>query len=107
MRYLMTTKASSTPPGEELFAAMDAFIADITASGNLVATGGLDPAGVRMTSQGDDIQVTDGPFLEAKEAIVGFALIEAASKDEALELARRFRRIVGDGESMIHEVFGP
>jgi hypothetical protein len=34
-------------------------------------------------------------------------LIEVRSKEEAVELGRRFRRIVGDGESVIQQVFGP
>src|SRR2546421_3134585 len=41
------------------------------------------------------------------EVIVSFALIEARSTDEAAELARRFWKIVGDGEGDIRQVFGP
>lgn len=106
MRYLMTTKASSRTPDESLFAEMGKFVEELTASGALLATGGLQPGGIRITSLGDEITVTDGPFAEAKEAVVGFALIEARSQEEAIELARRFRKIVGDGESEIRQVFG-
>ncbi|WP_405655724.1 YciI family protein [Streptomyces sp. RK9] len=105
MRYLMTTKASSRTPDESLFAEMGQFIEELTASGALLATGGLEPGGLRLTSVDGEITVTDGPFTEAKEAVVGFALIEARSQEEAVELARRFRRIVGDGESEIRQVF--
>jgi hypothetical protein len=107
MRYLMISKVSDTPPDENLYAEMGKFVEELTATGVLLATGGLDPAGVRMTSAGDEITVTDGPFAEAKEAVAGFALIEVRSREEAIELGRRFRRIVGDGESMIQQVFGP
>ncbi|MFB6841375.1 YciI family protein [Streptomyces sp. NPDC056361] len=107
MRYLMTTKPSDTAPDEALFAEMGKFIEELTASGVLLATGGLEPGGVLVSSAGDEITVTDGPFAEAKEAVVGFALIEVRSKEEAIELARRFRRIVGDGVSVVQEVFGP
>lgn len=107
MRYLMTTKPSDTAPDEKLYAEMGRFIEELTAAGVLLATGGLEPGGVRVTSAGDEITVTDGPFAEAKEAVAGFALIEVRSKEEAIELARRFRRIVGDGESVVQEVFGP
>jgi hypothetical protein len=62
---------------------------------------------VRLVSRGDELTVTDGPFAEAKEAVAGFALVEVGSKEEAIELARRFRRIVGDGESVVQQVFGP
>jgi hypothetical protein len=106
MRYLMTSRGGDAPD-EKLFTEMAAFIEEMTASGVLLATGGLEPGGVRLTSDGDEITVTDGPFTEAKEAVAGFALVEVRSKEEAVELARRFRRIVGAGESVIQQVFGP
>lgn len=39
--------------------------------------------------------------------IVSFALLEVRSRDEALELARRFWKLVGDGEGDIRQVLGP
>jgi hypothetical protein len=105
MRYLMTTNAGSSTPDEKLFAEMGRFIEELTASGVLLATGGLDPASIRVSSSGEEITVTDGPFAEAKEAVAGFALVEVRSQEEAVELARRFRRIVGDGESRLQQVF--
>ncbi|MEU8773604.1 YciI family protein [Streptomyces sp. NPDC048606] len=107
MRYLMTTRPSATVPDEKLYAEMSRFIEELTAAGSLLATGGLEPGGVLVRSAGDEITVTDGPFAEAKEAVAGFALIEVRSRQEAIELARRFRRIVGDGESVVQQVFGP
>ncbi|PBC72199.1 hypothetical protein BX265_6821 [Streptomyces sp. TLI_235] len=100
MRFLMTTKPTDAAPDEKLFAEMGAFIEELTAAG------GLEPGGMRLVSAGDEITVTDGPFAEAKEAVAGFALVEVRSKEEAIELARRFRRIVGDGESIVQQVFG-
>lgn len=105
MRYLMTTKPTDAAPDERLYAEMAAFVEELTAAGVLLATGGLEPGGVRVTSSGDEITVTDGPFAEAKEAVAGFALVEVRSKEEAIELTRRFRKIVGDGESVIQQVF--
>jgi len=107
MRFLMISKPTDTPPDEKLFTEMGAFIEELTAAGVLLATGGLEPGGVVLSSRGDEITVTDGPFAEAKEAAAGFALIEVGTKEEAVELARRFRRIVGDGESTVQQVFGP
>ncbi len=107
MRYLMMSKPSETAPDEKLYAEMGQFIEELTAAGVLLATGGLEPGGVRVTSAGDEITVMDGPFAESKEAVAGFALIEVRSREEAIELARRFRRIVGDGESVVQQVFGP
>jgi hypothetical protein len=51
--------------------------------------------------------VTDGPFTEAKEAIVSFALVDARSKEEAIELARRFWQVARTGEGAIQQVYGP
>ncbi|WDZ92551.1 YciI family protein [Nocardiopsis sp. HUAS JQ3] len=108
MRFLMTTRpAEDARDDEGLYAEMGAFVEELTASGVLLATGGLEPGGVRMVSAGEEITVTDGPFTEAREAVAGFALVEVRSREEALEVARRFRRIVGDGESVIQQVFGP
>ncbi|WP_030453113.1 YciI family protein [Herbidospora cretacea] len=106
MRYLLLSLADeNTPaPDERLFAEMGAFIEEMSAKGVLLATGGLEPGGLRMTSAGEEFTVTDGPFTEAKEVAVGFALVEVRSRDEVLELARRFRRIVGDGVSEIRRV---
>ena len=105
MRYLMLSKGDSAPD-ETLYTEMAKFVEELTASGVLLATGGLDTAGFKMSLSGAEVTVTDGPFTEAKEAVGGFALIEVRSKDEAIELGRRFLKIAG-GESEIHEVFGP
>jgi hypothetical protein len=107
MRYLMMSMATETPADEALYAEMGKFIEEMTAAGVLLATGGLEPGGTRITSTGDEITVVDGPFAEAKEAVGGFALVEVRSKEEAIELARRFRRVVGDGVSVIQQVYGP
>lgn len=108
MRYLLMSMApeNDAPADEKLFAEMGMLIEELTASGVLLATGGLEPAGVRVTSSGDEITVTDGPFAETREAVAGFALVEVRSHEEAIELTRRFRKVVGDGESRIHQVFG-
>ncbi len=107
MRYLLMSLANDTPADEALYAEMGRFIEETTAAGILLATGGLEPGGTRVTSVGDEITVVDGPFAEAKEAVAGFALVEVSSKEQAIELTRRFRKIVGDGTSVIHQVFGP
>ncbi|GAA4603918.1 YciI family protein [Actinoallomurus liliacearum] len=109
MRFLMMTKDQSAggPPDEKLMVEMGKFIDEMTRAGVLLATGGLNPEGIYIKSEGGKITVTDGPFTEAKEAVVGFALIEVRSKEEAIELSKRFWQIVGDGEGEIREIFGP
>jgi hypothetical protein len=107
MRFLMTTNGGGTPPDETMFAEMGKFIEEMAKAGVLLATGGLDPKGTHITSSGGKITVTDGPFTEAKELIVSFALIDVRSKEEAIELSKRFWKIAGDGEGDIRQVFGP
>ena len=106
MRFLMTVNGGGAPPDEQLFAEMGRFVEELTRAGVLLATGGLD-SGTHVTSAGGNITLTDGPFTEAKEVIVSFALIEVRSKEEALELTRRFWKMVGDGEGDVRQVFGP
>jgi len=74
--------------------------------GVLLATGGLGPAATRVRSSAGKVTVTDGPFTETKELTGGFALVEVKSREEAIEWAKRFRKIVGDGDSLVQEVFG-
>ncbi|MFJ2030783.1 YciI family protein [Streptosporangium sp. NPDC087985] len=108
MRFLMTTLGGNlTPPDETVYAEMAAFVEEMTRAGVLLATGGLDPVGTHVSASGGEITVTDGPFTEAKEAIVSFALVEVRSKEEAIEISRRFWKIIGNGEGNIQQVFGP
>ena len=106
MRFLMTTSAGD-PPDEKMMTEMGRLVEELSRAGVLLATGGLGQEGTRITSQGGKITVTDGPFTEAKEAIISFALIDVRSKEEAIELARRFWQIAGNGESAIRQVYGP
>jgi hypothetical protein len=106
MRFLMTTTAGD-PPDETMMTQMGQLVEELTRSGVLLATGGLDPVGTRVTSSGGTVTVTDGPFTEAKEAIISFALIEVRSKEEAIELATRFWQIARNGEGAIRQVYGP
>ena len=95
------------PPSPELMAEMGQFIAEATRAGVVVATGALQPNGTRLQLTGGKFTVTDGPFIEPKELLGGFAVIQVKSLDEAIEWSKRFRKIVGDGESEIVRVFGP
>jgi hypothetical protein len=106
MRFLMTTTAAD-PPDEKMVAEMDRLVEEMTRKGVLLAAGGLDQLGTRVTSSGGRITVTDGPFTEAKETILSFALVEVRSKEEAIELSRRFWQIAGSGEGQIRQVYGP
>ncbi|HKY83394.1 MAG TPA: YciI family protein [Anaerolineales bacterium] len=95
------------PPTPELMAEMGAFIGEAMRAGALVATGSLNPKGTRLRLSEGKFTVTDGPFIELKELLGGWAVIQVKSLDEAIEWCKRFRKIVGDGESEIVQVFGP
>jgi len=111
MRYLCIYKPSKTegtPPTEQEMADMGKFIEQARAEGWLLATEGCLPSvtGARVRRAGGTITVTDGPFAETRELIGGFALIQANSKEEAIELTRRFLQVAGDGETEIRQVHG-
>jgi hypothetical protein len=106
MRYLMTMNGGGPGADEQLYAQMGEFVEELTRAGALLATGGLD-AGTHVSARGGKLTFTDGPFAEAKETIVSFALIEVQSAEEAMELTRRFWAIVKDGEGDIRRVLGP
>ena len=110
-RYFLRTApqlddTSGAPPTPEMMEQMAAFIEENTRNGTLVATGSLDPVATKIEHRGGEFTLTDGPFTEAKEAVVGWALIEAASREEAIEQSKRFWRIVGDGVGFIQQVWG-
>jgi hypothetical protein len=94
-------------PTPEVMTEMGAFISEAVQAGVVIATGALEPHGIRLRLSGGKFTVTDGPFIELKELLAGFAVIKAPSVEEAIEWSKRFRKIVGDGESEIVRVFGP
>jgi hypothetical protein len=108
--FLYTTPdpdAPQAPPSPELAAEMGRFIADGFGNGTLVATGALDPHVTRIEHRAGNFTLTDGPFTEAKEAVVGWAIVKVNSKDEAFELSKRFWGLVGDGTGIIQRIFEP
>ena len=110
MRFLCVYKPSNpegAPPTEREMAEMGKLIEDMTREGTLLATEGCLPSakGARVRLGDGRFTVTDGPFTETKELIAGFALIAAKSKEEAIELTKRFLKVAGDGETEIRELY--
>ena len=99
MRFLMTAtpdpnRAPSTtdaPPDAKVIAAAMKFNEDMYKAGVLIASEGLNPAGqgARIGVSGGKRAVLDGPFIESKELVGGFYLIEVKSREEAIEWALR------------------
>ena len=110
MRFLLYTVGGeaqpSAPPSKQMMDELAKLTEETTRSGVLLATGGLGPTATRVRNSAGKVTVTDGPFTETKELTGGFALVEVKSREEALEWAKRFRKIVGDGDSLVQEVFG-
>jgi hypothetical protein len=111
MRYMMLYKPgkeTDAPPTAQEMADMGQLIDEMARAGVLISTGGLQPSskGVRVSKSGQKITVTDGPFAETKELIAGFAIVEARSREHAVELAKRFLEVVGEGVSEIRPMQG-
>ena len=108
MRFLSIYKSveRSGPPNPELIAAMGKLVEESLRDGSLISTEGCLPSamGARVRRAGGTVTVTDGPFTEAKEVVGGFAILRANSKEEAIEMARTFLRIAGDGECEIRQI---
>ncbi len=85
------------PPAEAV-ARMTKFNEEMVKAGVLVALDGLHPVsrGARVAFTGGKTRVTDGPFVEAKEVIGGYWMIQATSMGEAVEWARRCPAEDGD-----------
>jgi hypothetical protein len=90
MQYLFSvidgTAGSGTPEEE---AAVDVFNDRLMAEGHWVFAGGLGAPGTAtvIDNRGGEAMFADGPFLESKEYLAGFWIIEAADLDVALKLA--------------------
>ena len=98
-RYLLSIYQPDgpPPPAEVLGGIMrevSALTDDMKAKGAWVFMGGLHPPDTAtvVRLQGGDFLTTDGPFIEGKEHIGGFLVIEAADLDAALDWGRRLSR---------------
>ena len=109
MRFLSIYKAKETgvPPTPEHMATMGKLIDEMMKAGVLIGTEGCLPSakGARVRIADGKFKVTDGPFTESKELVGGFALLEAKSKEEAIEVTKRFLDVVGEGECEIRQLF--
>lgn len=96
-QYLLSvhhTEGDPTPSEEQaqaMYAGVDAFNQDVTASGAWVFAGGLTPpeSATVVRVRDGEVLLTDGPFAESKEHLGGFWVLRAPDLDAALELARR------------------
>jgi hypothetical protein len=109
MKFLSIYKAveRNAPPSQEEMAKMGKLVEEGMKAGWLLATEGCLPTalGARVRNSNGKLTVTDGPFTEAKEVVGGFAILRANSKQEAIQLARDFLQVVGEGECELRQIF--
>jgi hypothetical protein len=105
MRFVVLVKASKESesgaiPSREVFAEMGKFNETLVKDGVLLAADGLQPSskGARLRFDAGRTTVTDGPFVETKELIAGFWIVQGKSKAEVVE---RFTRAPFDGGAEI------
>jgi hypothetical protein len=113
MRFMIIVKATQDseagvfpPDKERLFADMATYHEELQKAGALIDASGLQPSskGWRVRYSGEKVTVVDGPFAETKELIAGYTLIQAKSRQEALEWTKRFPNPAGKGKKAEIEV---
>jgi len=107
MRFMMSYKpASDRPPSPETLAALGKLVEDAKSGGEFVASEGLYPLslGARVRLSEGALTVVDGPYAETKEVVAGYAIFQLKSRDDAIERAKSFLKICGDGEVEIRQM---
>lgn len=109
MKFLSVYKTveRGIPPTPDEMERMGQLIEEGMKAGYLLAVEGCLPTakGARVRQSNGKVSVTDGPFTETKEVIGGLAILQAASKAEAIELARQFLKVAGDGECELRQLY--
>jgi len=111
MRFMLMFKGNRPPEPDEVackqhLPEMKKLMTELKKKGVVQFTEGLEgpDKGARVRLNGSKYTVVDGPFAEAKELIAGVCMVNVGSKQEAMDLARRFLEIAGGGESEIRQV---
>jgi hypothetical protein len=109
MRFISiykTPERNTTPTLEEM-ASMGKLIEEAMKSGKLLATEGCMPSalGARVRIDSGKFTVSDGPFTEAKEVVGGFAIINADSKEAAVDFVKGFLQFTGEGECEVRQLY--
>jgi len=116
MRFLSMIRVQENTgkqPSERLMTEMGKLMTDMKRDGKLLDTAGLAPtsSSKRVRLRGGKVSVVDGPFAESKEVVGGYAMLDAASMDEAIALTERFVELhVADGWELdceVRQVFEP
>jgi hypothetical protein len=114
-KFMVFVKASEASeagemPSEEMLTDMGNFNEELVKAGVMLGGDGLHPSsnGARIEFDGEERTVVDGPFAETKELIAGYWIIQAKSREEAIEWMRRCPNPTGErGQIEIRQVFEP
>lgn len=112
MRFMLMTRADKGSeagefPSPEVMEEMGKMMEELTSTGVLLSGEGLLPSsqGSRLKISNGKVTVTDGPF---PDTIANFAIVNVASKEEAIELATRWGKLFGELECEIRPIMdGP
>ena len=117
MRFMMLVRSAenSGPPPQALMDAIGKMAEEATKAGLMLQSGGLAPTAMssRVRLSQGKLTTIDGPFIESKEVIGGFAVFEFKSREEAIESAVNFMELHKqhwpgwDGETEVRQIFGP
>ena len=94
------------PPTPEGMAKMGKFMQESFDSGKIVSTGRLPQQVTEIELQDGEFSISDGPFIEGKEIIPGFTVIEVASKEEGVAWAKQLRECMGNGVLKMAQLSG-
>ncbi len=112
MRYfsIYTANPKTNPPHKptaEQQQAMGEFVGNAAARGEFLQGGGflsLKTHGCIVRRSHGKSSVIDGPYTESKELLGGFAMLEYPSREAAIEGAKRFLEVAGDGECLTYAI---
>lgn len=95
--FTMNENESMSAPSPEAMADMGKFMKESFDSGIIVATGQLPMQTTHVRLYKGEFSITDGPFIEGKDLIPGFTIIEVKTKEEAINWVKKLRECMGDG----------
>jgi hypothetical protein len=109
MRFLSiyTCRETGAPPSTDEMSRMGRLVEEGMKAGYLLAVEGCMPSarGARVRQSEGKVIVKDGPFSESKEVVGGLAILKASSKAEAIQMAKDFLKVAGDGECELRELY--
>ena len=105
--YVPDLHTNGAPPTPEKQQAMQKFVGEAIARGEFVSGGGFAPlvtTGAIVRRTDGTSHVIDGPYVESKELVGGFAILNYDSREAAIDGAKRFLEVAGDGECVSYQI---